>query len=177
MAPGDGVDERRHHLLAVADGDDIDGVTEEEARIAGSVVAAYDDERARHDLLDAPGQTYGPVALGGEVALQADDVGVPPRTVGQTLLLAVDAHVDDQALMAVALEAGRHANRAEGLDEGQHLQTEDAADGRLEERDSHGLRRRIAASARQCERERRFGANQQFEGSAQKAFGWCRADR
>ena len=78
--------------------------------------------------------------LGGEVALQADDVRIEVAAVGQPFFLAVDAQVDDHALMAVLLQARRDADGTERLDEGEHLQPQDPADGRFDEGDFHGLR-------------------------------------
>src|SRR5262249_47999699 len=51
----------------------------------------------------------------------------------------VDAQVDDHALVAVLLEACGDADRSERLHKGEHLQTEDPAHGRLDERDFHRL--------------------------------------
>src|ERR1043165_6978580 len=84
-----GADERRHRLLAVADGDGVDAVAVEPVGIARGVVAADDDEGARALALDALREADRALALGGEVALQADDVGVEGAAERQALLLAL----------------------------------------------------------------------------------------
>src|SRR5579859_6350964 len=106
-------------------------------------MAANDDERAGRLPLDALREAHGAVALRREVALQPDDVRREPAAILEALLFAVDAQVDDLALVPVALEARRDADRAEGLDEGQHLQAEDAAHRRFEERHFHAAGWRV----------------------------------
>ena len=55
------------------------------------------------------------------------------------MLLTVDAQVEDLALVSLRFETRGDADRAERLDEGEHLQAEDAADGRFDECDFHGV--------------------------------------
>src|SRR6266699_712088 len=100
-------------------------------------MSADDHERARHLAPDARRQADRPIAFRREVALQTDDVRIECATEREPLLLAVDTHIDDPALVAIPLQARRDADRAKGLDKRQHLQTENAADGRLEERNLH----------------------------------------
>ena len=102
-------------------------------------MTADDDERAGILALDPLRQAHGAVALRGEVALQADDVRRELLAEREAVLFAVDAQVDDLALVSLGFETGGDADRAERLDEGEHLQAEDAADRRFEERDFHGV--------------------------------------
>src|SRR5207248_4459152 len=117
--------------------DGVDAILLEPFRIARGVVTADDDIRPRHELLDALRQANRAIALGGEVALQADDVGIELHAIVQTALLTVDAHVDDEALMAMLLETRSHADRPQRLDEGEHLEPQNPSDRRLDERDFH----------------------------------------
>jgi len=56
----------------------------------------------------------------------------------EAVLDAVDPEVDDLALVPVGLEGAGHVFEAERLDEGDHLETEDAPGVWLEQRDLHG---------------------------------------
>src|SRR5205823_10343251 len=87
--------------------------------------------------LDPLRQTDRAIALRREVALQPDDVGIERPARREARLLAVDAEVVHLALVSVSLEACRDADRTQRLDERQHLQAENSADGRLDERDLH----------------------------------------
>ncbi len=127
-----------HDLLAVADRDGVDRRMVEPLGIARRVVPAEDDESSRHLAPHELGKSEGATALGGEVALQADDVRVEGAALGETALLAVDAQVVDAAGMAGLFEAAGHADEAQRLDEGEHLQAQNPADRRLQEGDSHG---------------------------------------
>jgi hypothetical protein len=77
------------------------------------------------------------VALGGEIALQTDDVRREAFAEIEAMLFAVDAEVEDLAFVPFGLEARGNADRAERLHEGEHLQTENAADWRFDECDLH----------------------------------------
>jgi hypothetical protein len=101
-------------------------------------VPADDHERLRQEAADLLGQTDGAVPLGGEVALEAHDGGGEATADLQALLFAFQPQVDDLADMAVRLQAPGHTDQAERLDEGQHLEAEDASDRRFEEGDVHG---------------------------------------
>jgi hypothetical protein len=136
---GERLDERRHHFLAVADRDDVEERLVEPVGLAGGVVAADDDEGARHLALHALGEAQRPLALGREVALQADDVGVETAAGLHARLLAVDAQVEDGAGVPEVLEGSGDADQPERLDEGEHLEAEDSPDGRLEEGDLHAV--------------------------------------
>src|ERR1051326_6491564 len=100
-------------------------------------MAADHHESAGHLRLDALRQADRAIALSREVALQADDIRIERAAEGQSLLLAVDAHVEHAAFVTVPLQTCRNADRAERLDKRQHFQTEDSANGRLEERNLH----------------------------------------
>ena len=104
---------------------------------------ADDDERTRHVAFDPLRQSNRAIALRREVALQADDVGIELLACRQSRFFAVDAKIVDGALVAVRFEAGGDADRAERLDERQHFQSEDAADGRFDECDFHGCRQTV----------------------------------
>jgi membrane protein implicated in regulation of membrane protease activity len=70
---------------------------------------------------DLAGELGAAVALGGEVALQADDLGLEGGAGGELGLPAVDPQVVDRTVVAVGLQAGSHALRTQRLDEGEHL--------------------------------------------------------
>ena len=77
-------------------------------------------------------------ALGGEVALQTDEVGLELPALLEPRLDAVDPEVEDLAFVAVGLQGPGDALEPQGLDEGDHLEAEDAAGVRLQEGDFHG---------------------------------------
>src|ERR1044072_4023891 len=107
-------------------------------RLPRGVVAAHHPESTRHLPLPAPGAAKRALAFGREVALQADDVGIKAPAGLHARLLAVDAEVEDGALVPQLLQSTGDADQPQRLDEGEHLEAEDAADGRLEEGDLHG---------------------------------------
>ena len=100
-------------------------------------MSADDDEHLGHFFLDLLRETHRAKTFRGEVALQTDDVRSESAHLGQAVLDAVDAHVDDLAGVPFELETAGNALHAEGLDEGDHLQTDDAADRSFEKRDFH----------------------------------------
>ena len=137
VAALDRVDHRRHHFFAVTDRDGIDHIVVEPARIARRVVAADDDERAGILALDALGQPHRAITLRREVALQSDHVRREFLHEPEAVLFAVDAQVEHLALVSLGFETRGDADRAERLDEREHLQAEDSADRRFYECDFH----------------------------------------
>ncbi len=97
-----------------------------------------EQRRSRQLAAHLAGEAHHAEALGGEVALEADHLRREGAQLLQAARHAVEAQIDDLALVAFLLEAAGHALEAERLDEGDHLETDDAADGRLEERNLHG---------------------------------------
>jgi hypothetical protein len=137
-APLQGLDQGRHDLLAVSHRDQVDRRVREPRRVARGVVAADQDDGLRQDLFHPPGEAHGAVALGGEVALDADQVGGEAAAAFDAVVPAVDPQVEDGALVAPRLEHAGDAGEPERLDEGDHLEAEDARAGRLEQGDAHG---------------------------------------
>ena len=133
-----GVDQPGHDVLAVADHDGVDPGLAEPVGVARGVVAADHDLGVGELLAHPAQQAQRAVALGREVALEADHLGRERLGLGQARLEAVDPQVDDLALVARDLEPAGDALEPERLDERDHLEPEDAADRRFEERDPHG---------------------------------------
>src|SRR5262249_50187395 len=102
-------------------------------------VTAEDDERVGELLAYASRQPECAESLGGEVALQADDVRREGAQSGEAFGHPVDADVDDLAGVAVDFQTAGHALEAERLDEGDHLEANDSADGWLQKRDFHAI--------------------------------------
>src|SRR5882757_6127076 len=100
-------------------------------------MTADDDEGAWVLAFDPLRQTHGAVSLRREIALKADNVRREALAEIETVFLAVDAQVEDLALVSLRLEAGGDADRAKRLDEGEHLQAENSADRRFYECDFH----------------------------------------
>ena len=133
------VDHRRHHFLAVSDRDGVDDVVVEPVRIARGVVTADDDEGAGILALNALRKTHRAISLRREVALQPYNIRREFLAQREAVLFAVDAQVEDLALVSLGFETGSDADRTKRLDEGEHLQSEDAADGRFDESDFHDV--------------------------------------
>ena len=96
-------------------------------------MSADDDQHLRQFLPYALRQAERAKPFGGEVALQADDVRVEGAHLGQPGLDAVKAHVDDLTGMTFQLQTAGDTLHPQRLDEGDHLQTDDAADRRFQE--------------------------------------------
>ncbi len=77
------------------------------------------------------------VALGGEVALEADEVGGEPLAFPHAQIEAVEAQIDDPHLVPVALQHGGDAFQSQRLDQRDQLESEDAVVRRLDQSYSH----------------------------------------
>jgi hypothetical protein len=97
-----------------------------------------DDHHGPRQLaFDPLREADGAIALRGEVALQSDNIRLEAATRFESGFFAVDAEIEDFALVTVSFETGGDADRAERLDECEHLEPEDAADRRFDESDFH----------------------------------------
>ena len=90
-------------------------------------MAADNDECAGHFAANSLGQSNRPVPLRREIALKSDNVRIERATQREAVLFAVDPQIEDGALVAVLLDAGRDADRPQRLDKREHLQAKDAA--------------------------------------------------
>ncbi len=95
-------------------------------------MASDDDQHFGEQLPDPGGQTHGAKSLRREVALETDDVGGECDELRESLLDAVDAHIDDLAGMPFAFETAGHALQTERLDERDHLQADNSPDRGLQ---------------------------------------------
>ncbi len=106
-------------------------------------------QRPRQALADRTGQSQGSKSFGGEVALDADDRGLEACGLGQPPLDPVDAQIHKLTGVTGRLERAGDALEAERLDEGDHLQADDAAVGRLEQRHLHDWNLYLRARSQQ----------------------------
>src|SRR5213075_2463413 len=149
----------------------------EPIRIARGIVTSHENKRARHFSFDPFSETNRAFPFRREIALQSDHIRPERLADRHSIFRTVDPKVDDLAFVPVAFQARGDTDRPERLNEREHFESQNAANGRLDEGNLHAVtpeprltRREAAASHR--ERRRPVSAVFRVAFSAQVEARW-----